>query len=105
MKRSAKNGFAKETMVKMKVIEILEARAESLTVNEVVGLLKLSKSFVYGRIASGELPATRYRTGIRLDPNHVIDWVKRLTWQPAMAIPPARDGARTELTSGLERAG
>jgi excisionase family DNA binding protein len=105
MKRSSRNGLINEITVKMKVIEILESRAKSLTVIEVVDLLKLSKSFVYGRIASGELPATRYRKGIRLDPNHVIEWVKRLTWQPAMAIPPARDGARTELTSGLERAG
>jgi excisionase family DNA binding protein len=105
MKRSGRNGFANETTVKMKVIEILEARAESLTVNEVVGLLKLSKSFVYGRIASGELPASRFRKGIRLDPNHVIEWVTRRTWQPTRAIPPARDGARTDLTSGLERAG
>src|SRR5579884_3427506 len=103
MKRS-RNGFANETMVKMKVIEILEARAESLTVDEVVGLLKLSKSFVYGRIASGELPATRYRKGIRLDPNHVIEWVKRLTWQPTVTIPTAREGVKAELTSALERA-
>jgi excisionase family DNA binding protein len=105
MKRSARNGFANETMVKMKVIEILEARAESLTVNEVVGLLKLSKSFVYKMIAAGELPASRYRNGIRLDPNHVIQWVTRRTWPPTTAIPPARDKAGPGLANGLERAG
>jgi excisionase family DNA binding protein len=104
MKSAVRDGFADETAVKMKVIEILESRAESLTVNEVVALLKLSKSFVYARIASGELPASRYRKGIRLDPNHVIEWIKRLTWQPSMTIAPARDGARTQLTRGLERA-
>jgi excisionase family DNA binding protein len=105
MKRSGRNGFINEITVKMKVIEILESRAESLTVNEVVGLLKLSKSFVYEAIGSGELPATRYRKGIRLDPNHVIEWVTRRTWQPATAIPPARDKAGPGLGNGLERAG
>lgn len=105
MKRSGRNGSINEITAKMKVIEILESRAESLTVKEVVGLLKLSKSFVYGMIASGELPASRYRKGIRLDPNHVIEWVTRQTWQPARAIPPARDKARLDLATGFERVG
>ena len=105
MKRSSRNGFNNEISVKMKVIEILEARAESLSVKEVVDLLKLSKSFVYRMIAIGELPASRYHRGIRLDPNHVIEWVTRHTWQPAMAIPPAKDKAGPRLTNALERAG
>lgn len=104
MKRPGRNPFFTETPVKMKVIEILESRTESLTVNEVVALLKLSKSFVYGRIACGELPASRYRKGIRLDPNHVIEWVTRRTWQPTKSIPPARDQAGPILAGGLERA-
>jgi excisionase family DNA binding protein len=105
MKRSSRNGFINEISVKMKVIEILEARAESLSVKEIVALLKISKSLVYKMIATGELPASRYHRGIRLDPNHVIEWVTRHTWQPAMAIPPAKDKAGPGLANGLERAG
>jgi excisionase family DNA binding protein len=105
MKRSRSNGFTNMIPAKMKVIEILESRTQSLTVRDVVGLLKLSKSFVYGVIASGELPASRYRNGIRLDPNHVIEWVTRRTWQPTTAIPPAGDKAGPGIANGLERAG
>jgi|SRR5882724_10155821 len=105
MKRSGTNGFISEIGVKMKIIEILEARAESLSVKEIVALLKISKSLVYRMIATGELPASRYHRGIRLDPNHVIEWVTRHTWQPAMAIPPARDKAGPGLANRLERAG
>jgi excisionase family DNA binding protein len=105
MKRPSRNGFINEISVKMKVIEILEARTQSLSVKEVVALLKISKSLVYRMIATGELPASRYHRGIRLDPNHVIEWVTRHTWQPAMAIPPAKDEAGSGLVNGLERAG
>lgn len=105
MKRSGSNGFSGEVAVKMKVVQILEARAESLSVKEVVSLLKLSKSLVYRMIATGELPASRYHRGIRLDPNHVIEWVRRQTWQPAAAIPPAKDQSRSGPTNPLERAG
>jgi len=105
MKRSHRNTLVNEVTVKMKVIEILEARAESLSVSEVVGLLKLSKSLVYGMIATGELPATRYHRRIRLDPNHVIEWVKQQTWQPARSMPPIKDKPAPSLTGGLERAG
>jgi excisionase family DNA binding protein len=105
MKRSRRNDFVTEIPVKMKVIEILETRAESLSVKDVVGLLGLSKSLIYGMIATGELPATRYHSRIKLDPNHVIEWVKRRTWQPVRAMPPMRDKAAPGLASGLERAG
>ena len=105
MKHLRRNDFINEIPVKMKVIEILEARAESLSVKEVVGLLGLSKSLVYGVIATGELPATRYHRRIKLDPNHVIEWVKQQTWQPVRAMPPIRDKAAPGLASGLERAG
>jgi excisionase family DNA binding protein len=105
MKRSGSNGFTNEVAVKMKVVEVLEARAESLSVKEVVSLLKLSKSLVYRMIATGELPASRYHRGIRLDPNHVIEWVTRRTWQPATAIPPVKDQARPGPANRLERAG
>lgn len=105
MKRSSRNGLINEISVKMKVIEILEARADSLSVKEIVALLKISKSLVYKMIATGELPASRYHRGIRLDPNHVIEWVMRHTWQPTMAIPPAKDKAGPGLANGLERAG
>ncbi|SRR6266536_6377898 len=103
MKRSRSSGFMGKVNVKMKVIELLEARTESLSVKEVVALLKLSKSLVYRMIATGELPASRYHRGIRLDPNHVIEWVTRQTWQPATVIPPAPD--KVGLANGLERAG
>ncbi len=105
MKQSRGKDFINEITVKMKVIEILEARAESLSVKEVVGLLKLSKSLVYGMIATGELPATRYHRRIRLDPNHVIEWVKQQTWQPPLAMSPTKDKAAPGLARGLERAG
>jgi excisionase family DNA binding protein len=105
MKRSGRNGFISEITVKMKVIEILELRAESLSVKEVVDLLKLSKSLVYGMIATGELPASRYHRRIRLDPNHLIEWVTRQIWQPAGVIPPARDNAKPDLANGLKRVG
>jgi excisionase family DNA binding protein len=105
MKHSRRNDFINEIPVKMKVIEILEARAESLSVTEVVALLGLSKSLVYGVIATGELPATRYHRRIKLDPNHVIEWVKQQTWQPVRAMLPIRDKTTPGLASGLERAG
>jgi excisionase family DNA binding protein len=104
MKRPSRNVFINQIAVKMRVIEILEARAESLSVKEVVGLLKLSKSYVYRMIATGELPASRYHRGIRLDPNHIIAWVTQQTWQPATAIPPAKDKSGLGLANGLERA-
>ena len=103
MKRSRHGGFIGKVNVKMKVIELLEARTESLNVKEVVGLLKLSKSLVYRMIATGELTASRYHRGIRLDPNHVIEWVNRQTWPPATVIPPALD--KVGLANELERAG
>lgn len=103
MKPSRNNGFVGKVNVKMKVIELLEARTESLSVKEVVGLLKLSKSLVYRMIATGELPASRYHRGIRLDPNHVIEWVTRQTWQPTTVIPPAPD--KVGLANALERVG
>jgi len=105
MKQSRGKDFINEITVKMKVIEILEARAESLSVKEVVGLLKLSKSLVYGMIATGELPATRYHRRIRLDPNHVMELVKQQTWQPPLAMSPTKDKAAPGLARGLERAG
>jgi excisionase family DNA binding protein len=100
MERPRMNRFSSE----MKVIEILVARTESLSVKEVAELLNLSKSLVYRMIATGELPASRYHRGIRLDPNHVIEWVKRQTWQPATAMPPAKEEAGLRLANELGRA-
>jgi len=61
----------------MKVVEILEGAQGSLRVGDVVRLLQYSRSFVYQLIAKGELPAHRVGGSIRLDPNHVIEWLKQ----------------------------
>jgi excisionase family DNA binding protein len=60
--------------VKMKVVEILEGKMEALTVKDLVPLLNISKSKLYQVIARGELPSIRKGGGIRVDPNHVIQW-------------------------------
>ena len=62
---------------KMKVVEILESKAETLQVKDLVGLLGLSKSKLYAVIARGELPSLRIDGSIRVDPNHVIAWWKQ----------------------------
>lgn len=64
------------TTVKMKVVEILEMKSEALSVADLVPLLNISKSKLYQVIARGELPHTR-KGGIRVDPNHVIEWWTR----------------------------
>lgn len=61
--------------VKLKVVEILEATTEFLTVSQVAHLLKVSPKLIYKMIAAGKLPASRIAGALRLDPNALIAWL------------------------------
>lgn len=69
--------FKTATPVKMKIVEILEARTTPLSVRDVVAVTGISKSKVYQKIARGELPSIRIDGSLRIDPNHLIAWWKQ----------------------------
>jgi len=103
MRTSTRNasGPVKEITVKMKVVELLETAVEFLTVDEVARLLNVSKSLVYRLAATGELTASRVSGAIRIDPNHVIAWLKQQT-PPCVA---RSEPQRASPAHPLERAG
>ena len=108
MGTSRKNGTnrsdsMKEITVKMKVVEILEGTQGSLRVGDVVRLLQYSRSFVYQLIARGELPARRVHGSIRLDPNHVIEWLQQHQ-TPPVSTSSAPQKSASAATSPLQRA-
>lgn len=75
-KKSNGVDLAAAITVKMKIVEILEARTTTLSVNDVVEITGLSRSKVYQKIARGELAAIRIDGSIKVDPNHLIQWLK-----------------------------
>lgn len=69
--------FGAKVSVKMKIVEILEAKTASLSVRDVVEITGMSKSKVYQQIAHGELPSIRIGGSIKIDPNQLIEWWKQ----------------------------
>jgi excisionase family DNA binding protein len=63
--------------VKLKVVEILEAATELLTIAQVARLLKVSPKLIYKMVAAGKLPANRIAGSLRLDPNALIAWLNQ----------------------------
>jgi excisionase family DNA binding protein len=54
----------------------LRMRERYLTTAEVMELLQLRRNTVCDWVKSGELPATRTRSGYRFDPGVLADWIR-----------------------------
>ena len=80
--------------IKMKIVEILEARTTPLSVRDVVAVTGISKSKVYQKIAQGELPSIRIDGSIRIDPNQLIVWWKQHQAGLASLVPASFERVR-----------
>jgi|SRR5579864_3206447 len=76
-KKSYGIDFGPKVPVKMKIVEILEAKTTCLSVRDVVEITGMSKSKIYQQIAQGELPSIRIGGSIKIDPNQLIAWWKQ----------------------------
>lgn len=55
-------------------------------VDDVARYLKVSRSWVYQRTASGQIPTIRLGNQVRFDPESIRDYARRMTSRPAKVL-------------------
>jgi excisionase family DNA binding protein len=60
----------------MTLLEHIEALKSALTVDQLAGLLGVSKKTVYKAIKTNSLPAIKVGSSIRLDPEATAKWLR-----------------------------
>ena len=68
--------FARNGVLRMKLVETLKSRTGALKVAEVAKLFGVTPQHIYKMAASGSIPSFRISGSVRFDPDEVAAWLK-----------------------------